>query len=159
MPWPFLREHQQVAVAVGGPHVDDFVALQEFDGDKHLVAGVVGTELRLLDLALLREHDQVLVGLVVAGVDHRLDDLVGIHGKHRLDQHTLRVAVLARDLVCPDAIDLPPVGEDQEIGVGRRVQDVLDDVVLAKCRAANTSPASALRPVGLRQHRFDVAGS
>ena len=53
------------------------VAVAEVDGDE---AGaqrlVVLVELRLLHLALLRGEEQVPVGLVVAGVDDRLDALV-----------------------------------------------------------------------------------
>ena len=63
-------------------------------------------------------------GVVVPGVDHRLDLLVGPHGQHRLHQHALGGALLAGDLVGLDPVHLAPVGEEQQVGVGGGVHQV-----------------------------------
>ena len=70
------RHHHDVVLVVGGDDPDELVVLAQQQGDD---AGpqrrVVLGEARLLDLALAGGEEQVLVGLVVAGVDDGLDRL------------------------------------------------------------------------------------
>ena len=80
---------------------------------------VVLGELGLLHLALAGGEEQVPVRLVVAGVDDRLDRLVGLQRQQVDDGRAPRRAVLHRDLVGLEPVHPAPVGEEQQVGVGR----------------------------------------
>ena len=99
------------------------------------------------------------MGLVIASVDHRLDGLVGLQGKHIMDENTLGGTVLARDFVRPNPIYLSPVGEEEQIGVRRGMDDVVDDVIFTQRGAADTATAPALCLVCAGQNRLHVTGS
>jgi hypothetical protein len=60
----------------------------------------------------LGHHHQVAAGLVVTGVDDRLDGLLGPEGQDRLGEHPLGGARLAGDGVGLDPMDQALVGEE-----------------------------------------------
>ena len=80
-----------------------------------VLPAVVLRELGLLDLPLLGGDHQVLRRLVISHVDDGFDRLVGLKRHHRLRQHALGRAVLARQLVGLDPVDPTPVGKEEQI--------------------------------------------
>ena len=66
--------------------------------------------------------------------------------------------VLHRDLVAAQAVDLALVREEQQVGVGRGVHDLADQVLLLQPGPLHAPAAAALGPEGGRRHRLDVAG-
>ncbi len=50
-----------------------------------------------------------------------------------------------------------PVGEEEQVGVGGRVDQMLDHVVLPQLRRLHSPAAATLQPVGSGQHRLHVA--
>ena len=105
----------------------------------------------------LRGEEQVPAGLVVAGVDDRLDLLVRCERQQVDDGGAARRALLHRDLVRLQAVDPPAVGEEQQVGVRRGVEDVGDVVLVLQLGAADAAPAAALGAEGVGRDRLHVA--
>ena len=65
-------------------------------------------------------------------------------------------ALLDRHLVGPEAIDPAQVGEEQQVGVSRGVDDLGDQVLFLQVGALHPPPAPALGSEGGGLHRLDV---
>ena len=102
---------------------------------------------------LLRGEEQVLVRLVVAGVDDRLDVLVGLERQQVHDGRAPRRALLHRDLVRLEPVHPPEVREEQQVGVGRGGEDVGDVVLVAQLGAGDAATAAALAAEGVGRRR------
>ena len=140
-----LGQHEDVVAPVGGDDLDQLVAVLEVDGDDaRAQRRVVLVELRLLHLALLGGEEEERLGLVVAGVDDRLDVLVGLELEQVDDRRAARGALLLGDLVRLEAVDPSQVAEEQQVGVGGGGEDVGDVVVVAEVGAGDALAASAL---------------
>ena len=159
MVMPLRRHHEEVVVARRRHDPDQLVAVAQVDGDEALAPRlVVLAERRLLHLALRGGEDQVLVGREVAGGDDGLDRLVR-RQRHQVDGGGAPGrALLHRDLVAPQPVDLAPVGEQQQVGVGGGVDHLADQVLLLQPGALDAPAAPALGPEGGGRHRLDVAG-
>ena len=71
-----------------------------------------------------RREEQVLVRVEARVVDDRLDLLVGLERDEVDDGRSPRRALLHRDLVRAQPIDLAAVGEQQQVRERRRVHDL-----------------------------------
>ena len=134
------RRDQLVAAAV--------LVLAQVDGDQAAGAvRVVLGEPGLLDQAALGGEHQVGRDLVVLEVDDLGDLLVGLEGEQVGDVLAAGVAAGVGQLVGLRPVDPALVREEQDPVVGRRDEEVLDEVVLAQLRAAHALAAAALRAV------------
>ena len=153
------RHLEEVVVARRGHDPDQLVAVAQVDGDEALAARlVVLAHRRLLHLALRRGEDQELVGRELAGGDDGRDRLVR-RQRHQVDRRRAPGGpVLHRDLVAAQPVHLALVREEQQVGVGRGVHDLADQVLLLEPGPLHAAAAPALGPEGRRGHRLDVAG-
>ena len=104
---------------------DQLVAVAQVDGDEALPAGlVVLAEGGLLHLALRGGEEQVLVGRELAGRDDGLDRLVGRQREQVDDGRAPWPCAPSSGSRGPQPVDLAPVGEEQQVGVGRGVDDL-----------------------------------
>src|SRR5262252_6040881 len=96
---------------------DELIALPHLDRDDPVRTerGVVGSELRLLDDAILGREDKVLGLLEVARLNHRAYLLVLAERQQVLDRATLRLAGAERQLVHLQAVHLPDVREEEDV--------------------------------------------
>ena len=121
-----LRDTRDVvgAVRLDDPH--QLVAVAQVERDEAVATRlVVLGHQGLLHLAVLGGEEQVPLGREVAGVDDRLDVLVGRERQQVDDRHALRRALPLGDLVRAQPVHLAPVREEQQVGVGRGVKDGL----------------------------------
>ena len=129
----------------------------EVDGDEPFPAGlVVLGERRLFHLTGPGGEEQVPVGRELAGVDQGLDVLAHVEGQQVDDRGALGRALLDRHLEGPQPVHLPPVGEEQQVGVGRGVHDPGDQVLLAEFGALHPPAAPALGAELRRRHRLEL---
>ncbi len=59
--------------------------------------------------------------------------------------------------MCLDPIDPAAVREEQQIGMRRGCEQVLDDVALFEVRTLHPATTAALLAVGIERHALDVA--
>ena len=104
------------------------------------------------------EHE-VRRDLVVAQVEDLGDLLVGLERQQVRDVLAAGIAAGVGQLVGLRPVDPALVGEEQQPVVGRRHEEVLDDVVLAQLRAAYALAAAALRPVEVGLGALGVAAA
>ena len=108
---------------------------------------------------MLGGEDQEVVGREVPGADDGLDALVRRQGQQVHDRRAPRRALLHRDLERPQPEDPPPVGEEQEVGVGRRVDHVVDQVLLLELGALDAPAPAGLGPERVGRDGLHVAGA
>ena len=150
-------DHEDVVAAAGLDDLDQLVAVVQVDGDEAVAAArVVGVERRLLDRALLvaknrkrspaKSRVSMIAWIFSPGLQRQQVD----------DRHALGRALALGDLERPQAVDLAAVGEEQQVGVGRREDDVAHDVVGLQLGAADATATAALRLERPGRHRLDV---
>ena len=83
----------------------------------------------LLDLPLPGGEEQVAIGREIPGVDEGLDPLARSQRQQVDDGRAPGRALLDGDLVGPQPVHPAPVGEEQQVGVGRGVDDPADHVL------------------------------
>ena len=110
------------------------------------------------DRALAGGEEQEALAGEVAGVDDRLDRLARLQRQQVDDRHALGRALALGDLERPQAVHLAAVREEQQVGVGRREDDVADEVVGLELGAADAAAAAALGLERRGRHRLDVLG-
>src|SRR5215475_15887050 len=121
----FVRGQEDLLRAVGQFHGHQLVAFVDPHGDDAVRAdvGEFG-KLRLLDHALAGDHHGVAAFGEFADRDHAGDPL----GRRQTDQVDYRLAAAGRrgvgDFMDFQFIDLPLVGEDHQVAVGRGDEDV-----------------------------------
>ena len=122
----------------------------------------VGLELRLLDDALFRAHDDV-VAVHVVGIVQTLDVDVGAHLVVGLNlDDVLDGAALRAARALGNLVDLEPVAaallrEEEHRVVHRGRIDVLDEVLVARGAPLGTPAAAVLRTVLGQRRALDVA--
>ena len=97
--------------------------------------------------------------LVVADVEDLGDLLVGLEGQQVGDVLAPGVAAGVGQLVGLGPVDPALVGEEQQPVVGRRDEEVVDDVVAAQLRAAHALAAAPLRAVVVDLGALGVAAA
>ena len=155
-----LAHHQQVVVSAGPDDTYELVSLVQVDGDEALAARlVVLREGGLLHLTGLGRKDEVLIGIERPCLDDGLDALDRLERQEVDDRRSPGVALLHGDLVSPQPVDLPAIGEQQQVGVRRRVEDLVDEILLLQPRPLHPAPAARLSAEGIGLDGLDVAGS
>src|SRR5262247_3008475 len=154
----FVRGQEDLLRAVGQFNGHQLVALVDAHGDDAVRAdvGEFG-KLRLLDHALAGDHHGVAAFGEFADRDHAGDPL----GRRQTDQVDYRLAAAGRrgvgDFMDFQFIDLPLVGEDHQVAVGRGDEDVRDDVLRPRAHAPAPGPAAPLRFIHRQRRALDVA--
>jgi hypothetical protein len=86
-----------------------------------------------------------------------IDGLARVHPDEVHDRPPLGRARRERDLVHLLHVDLPLVGEEEDVRVGRRDEELRHPVLLARVHPDLALAAALLRPVGRRARPLDVA--
>src|SRR5262245_11253614 len=120
-----VRGQEDLLRAVGQLHGHQFVALVDAHGDDAVLPDIAEFgKLRLLDHALAGDHHGVAAFGEFADRDDARDPL----GRRQTDQVDYRLAAAGRrgvgDFMDFQFIDLPLVGEDHQVAVGRGDEDV-----------------------------------
>ncbi len=153
------RDHQQVLVAVGQLHAHQLIAVHQGDGDD---AGLAQHRVIRLELGLLRhpvaggEHQVAPLGVVARGED-RPHLFALAQGEHVRDVPAARIARALRQLVHLLAVHLAGVGEEQQVVVRRRDEEMVDVVIVLQLHAAQALPAAALGAIRRDRQALDVA--
>src|SRR5262245_56854317 len=154
----FVRGQEDLLRAVSQLHSHQLVSFVDAHGDDAVRAdvGEFG-ELRLLDHALAGDHHGVAAFGEFADRNHAGDPL----GRRQTDQVDYRLAAAGRrgvgDLMDFQFIDLPLMGEDHQVAVGRGDEDVRDDVLRPRAHALAPGPAAPLRAVCRQRSALDIA--
>src|SRR5438067_329572 len=117
----------------------------------------VRLKLGLLHLALLGREEHGAARREVAH-RHARGDRLALAEREEVDHRLpLRLPPAFRDLVHLEPVDLAERGEEQQKGVGRRDEQVRDDVLLLRLHARHALAAAPLAPIGLDVSPLDVA--
>ena len=117
-----------------------------------------GHELGLLDDASLRAHDDVLLDLELLDRHQRGDALALFHRYEIGDRLAAPVGTDVGDLMDLEPVGTAAVREDHDVRVGRRHEQVADEVLLACPHADAALAAAALAAVVGDRGPLDVAG-
>ena len=90
--------------------------------------------------------------------EHRGDLLAGFHLHQVRDRLALAVGADVRDLVDLQPVGAAAIGEDHHVGVRRRHEQVVDDVLFARAHADAALAAAVLRAIRRDRRALDVAG-
>ena len=144
------RDEQDVLVAGRVKDADELVVLTEPDRNDPfaLERRVVLLEARLLHDAVLRREHEVLRLVEVAGRDDGAD-LLTLSKRQQVHRGTtLRLARAERQLVHLEPVHLADRGEEEQVVVGRRDEEVLDVVVVLQVHPHDADAAAPLLTVG-----------
>src|ERR1039458_5375831 len=155
-----VRSEEDDLVAVGQRGRDQLIALFDIDGDdaaRHHVREVF--HLGLLHRAIVRDKENVPAFFFqVAHGEH------GTHGFSRLQSHQVaHVLSLAGggdvgNLIHLQPVDAPGVGEDQDVGVSRGDEQMLDEILVARLHARAPGAPAPLHAAGRDRSALHVAG-
>src|SRR6266508_3638327 len=153
-----VRGQEDLLRAVSQLHSHQFVAFVNAHRNDAVLPDVAEFgKLRLLDHALAGDHHGILAFGELANRDHARDLLA----RRLADQVDDGLAFARRrgvgDLMDFQFIDLPLVGEDHQIAVGRGDEDVRDDVLRPRAHAPAPGPAAPLRFIHRQRRALDVA--
>ncbi len=127
------------------------------EGDDAAGPGIgEGRELSLLDHALAGGEDDVSLGVEVAA-GHEGRDLLALLQTHEIHGRLafgLRPHI--RNLVDLQPVQSSAVGEDQDVGVGRGHEQVLDEILLLGLHSHPAAASATLAPVQGHGRPFDV---
>src|SRR6266566_5116009 len=151
------RDHDlALAVGASGRH-HPVVIVQSDRLDPTGARMRVRLELGLLDRALLGREQDVAAGGEIAHRHTRRDHLALTEREEIHHGLALGLTSALGNLVHLQPVDLAAVGEEQEIRVRRRDEEVLDDVLFLRLHAGHALAAAALAPVRLDVGALDVA--
>src|SRR5882672_5713720 len=154
-----IRGEDDVVLAVGHLYVDQLVTLLDVDGADPVRARI--PELRedrfLHDPVLGREQEVLILG-ELAHRHERGEALVGFHRDAVDDGLAAGGARRLWDLVHLEPVALALFGEEHQVIVGRRDEQVLDPIVFLGVRTDDALAAAALAPVRRYRQPLDVAG-
>src|SRR6266498_2029702 len=153
-----VRGQEDLLRAVSQLHSHQFVAFVNAHRNDAVLPDVAEFgKLRLLDHALAGDHHGILAFGELANRDHARYLLA----RRQADQVDDGLAFARRrgvgDLMDFQFIDLPLVGEDHQIAVGRGDEDVRDDVLRPRAHAPAPGPAAPLRFIHRQRRALDVA--
>src|SRR6266536_1491399 len=153
-----VRGQEDLLRAVSQLHSHQFVAfVNALRNDAVLPDVAEFGKLRLLDHSLAGDHHGILAFGELANRDHARDLLA----RRQADQVDDGLAFARRrgvgDLMDFQFIDLPLVGEEHQIAVGRGDEDVRDDVLRPRAHAPAPGPAAPLRFIHRQRRALDVA--
>src|SRR6266545_3534738 len=151
-------EHD-VVLAVRDLYVDQLVPL--LDIDRADADGARIAELRehgLLDHAVLGGEEQELIFGELPHRDERCQPLVGLHRDTAQDRLAARRARRLPDLVDFEPVTLALLGEEHDVVMGRRDEEVLDPVVFLLMSGDHALAATPLPAIGRYGQALDVAG-
>ena len=154
-----VRGQEDDLLAVGQAGGDQFVALFDVDGDNAAARHVREIfQVGLLDRAVARGEENVLAFF--------FEIADGEHGANRLarlqrDQvaHVLALAGGAHvgNFIHLQPVDASGVGEDENVGVGRGDEEMLDEILVARLHADAALASAALLAVGGNRRALHVA--
>ncbi|SUD25102.1 Uncharacterised protein [Paenibacillus macerans] len=153
------RAHDDFLLAVGQLHVDQPVVLAQIHGNQAAFADVdVIFDRRLFDDPLLGRKEQVFVLIKTLDLDHRIDGLALFDLDQVDDRRTARRTAQLRNFVSFQAVGFAAVGEEHQIMVGVRHEQMLHKVIIFRVHPHNAAPAAFLAAVGRNRQPFDVTG-
>ena len=153
-----LRRDEQVVLPARDAHPAEHVVLGEVDRDQAVLADVrERREADALDDRVLRDHDEVAVLLERFDADHRGDLLLGLQRQQVGDVDAAARSRALRHLIALEPVDAPAVGEEQNVIVAVRGEQLGHDVLVAAGHAGNAAPAAALRVVRVERLALRVA--
>ena len=112
---------------------------------------------RLLHLAQLRAHHQVVLRQVLGQTHHRRHPLLLIDGDEVDEGDAAGGAHRIRQLISLDLEATSTVGEKDEVVVGVSDEEVTDGIILARLHACDAATAAMLRTVGVQGQPLHVA--
>src|SRR5262252_3636795 len=153
----FVCGQEDLLRAVSQFHSHQFVAFVNAHRNDAVLPDVAEFgKLRLLDHALAGDHHGILAFGELANRDHARDLLA----RRQADQVDDGLAFARRrgvgDFVDFQFIDLPLVGEDHQVAVGRGDEDVRDDVLRPRAHAPAPGPPAPLRFIHRQRRALDV---
>ena len=101
--------------------------------------------------------DEILGFAEVPRGDQRADALPLRQGQQVDERTALRLPAAERQLVHLQPVDLPDGGEEEQVVVGRRDDEVLDVVLVLQLHAHDADAAAPLLAVGRHRQALDVA--
>ena len=152
------RGQEDLLGAIGHLGLDERVSLRDVHRDDAVSTGIaVSREHRLFDPALSGGHDEEL-GLIERLHGNDRGDAFGRPNAEKIDDRaaTGRSTSLW-DLVHLQPVASPRVGEEEDVAVRRRDEQVFDEILLLGGHPGNTTAASALPTVRADRKALDVA--
>ena len=96
--------------------------------------------------------------LEIAHGEHGADALAGLQGDQVADVLALTSGSYIRDLVHLQPVNPAGVGEDQDVGVGRSNEQMLNEILVPRLHAGAAGSTAALHAVGGNRGALEVAG-
>src|SRR6185503_10033701 len=156
-PVPCADEH--FAIAVGHLRVDHRVALFDAHRDDPARARIAErAQLRLLDDPPPRAHDDELVLFELLDGQQRGDAFALLHRHQVGDRLAAAVWADIGNLVHLEPVGAAAIREDHDVGVGRRDEEMADEILFARAHADPALAAAPLVPVVRDRSPLDVAG-
>src|SRR6266850_2576798 len=154
-----IRGEDDVVLAVGHLYVDQLVTLLDVDGADPVRARIPELrEDRFLHYPVLGREQEVLILGELAHRHERGEALVGLHRDAVDDGLAAGGARRLWDLVHLEPVALALFGEEHQVVVGRRDEQVLDPIVFLGVRADDALAAAPLAAVRRYRQPLDVAG-
>src|SRR5207237_1605074 len=94
----------------------------------------------------------------IAHGEHGADALAGLQGDQVADVLALTSGSYIRDLVHLQPVNPAGVGEDQDVGVGRSNEQMLNEILVPRLHAGSAGSTPALHAVGGNSGVLEVAG-
>jgi len=153
------RGEHDVVLPIGHLHVDQLVTFLDVDGadaDRARIPEL--RQHRLLDHAVLGGEEQELILGELAHGHQRGEPFVGLHRDAREDRLAACGPRRLRNFVHLEPVALPLLGEEHDVVMGRRDEEMLDPVVFLLMRGDHALAAAALPSVRRDGEPLDVAG-
>src|SRR5690348_2620880 len=150
------REHE-LGGAVGQLDVEQFIALHEIDRDEPGAADAAEIgERRLLYVSAPRHHDEELFGAERADREHGGDGLARRQRQQVDERRAARLSRRVGDLMRAQPVDAPAIGEEEDVLVRRRREEMARHVFLLEVDAGDAAAAAVLRAKRIDVLALDV---
>ena len=151
---PLAADQEQVVSRGAQVRPDQLVAVAEVHRDEAAAARRVVPSSRVFFTNPARVASTRYGACVVVDGEHRGDGLSGLEGEQVRDMLTLGVPSTLGQLVRLGPVDPAEVGEEEQPVVGRRGEEVGDDILVAQLGTANPLAAAPLGAVLVDQVRL-----
>ena len=156
-----VRGEENDLVAIGERGRDQFVSLFDVDGDnaaRHYVREIF--HLGLFHRAVVGgEEDVAIFFFQIADGEHGAHGFARLQADQVADVLALAGSADVGNLIHLEPVDAPGVGEDQNVGVRRGDEQMLDEILVARLHAGAPGAAATLHAVGRNRSALHVAAS
>ncbi len=153
-----MRPKEDVVVALGQISPDQFIALiqrQGADAARHRI--VEFRQLALLDHAFARDHYDELARLKRPHRQEPFDGFPRLQVDEIGDVLSLADRGRVRNLVNLQPVNLPSIGEDQQVAVRRIHQEVFDEILVSRSHADAALAAARLAAIGIHRRALQIS--